>query len=86
MAADVSASGPWMWVERSSSDVPPTSMPHHARRHVVPCLLAIVKTVYQCLCSFEIVSFETLGEPTVDREQGQVLRARRNLYEIRTTR
>jgi hypothetical protein len=28
--------------------------------------LAIVKTVDQCLCGFEIVSFETLGEPVVD--------------------
>jgi hypothetical protein len=31
--------------------------------------VGIVKTVDQCLCGFEIISFETLGEPIVDRRE-----------------
>src|ERR1700730_15344994 len=39
----------------------------HQRRLASP--LAIVKTVDQCFCGFEIGSFETLGEPIVDRRE-----------------
>src|ERR1700719_1233159 len=39
----------------------------HQRRLTSP--LGIVKTVDQCLCGFEIGSFETLGEPIVDRRE-----------------
>jgi hypothetical protein len=39
----------------------------HQRRLTSP--LGIVKTVDQCLCSFEIGSFETLVEPIVDRRE-----------------
>src|ERR1700730_220471 len=39
----------------------------HQRRLASP--LGMVKTVDQCLCGFEIGSFETLGEPIVDRRE-----------------
>jgi hypothetical protein len=64
-----------MWAARIScaahthTAIMPIDRPGGIHQRRLGSLLTIVKTVDQCLCVFEIGSFETLGEPIVDRRE-----------------